>query len=73
MQFNDWLHQDEGFGTRIDRMMDDVKVAVEQERTDDIIKWLTAAYAMGHGQGYDTGYSDGYNDCEESKYIRYNE
>ena len=69
MTFDNWLHQDEGFGPRKDRMMDDIKVAVEQERTDDIIKWLMAAYTMGHGQGYDTGYSDGYGDCEESKEI----
>lgn len=58
MNFENWLHQDEGFGPRIDRMMDDVKVAVEQERTDDIIKWLMAAYAMGHEEGYEAGYSD---------------
>ena len=48
MTFEKWINQDEGFGPRIDRMLDDVKVAVEQERTDDIIKWLMAAYAMGH-------------------------
>lgn len=58
MTFDNWLHQDEGFGPRKDRMMDDIKVAVEQERTDDIIKWLLAAYAMGHEEGYDTGYYD---------------
>jgi hypothetical protein len=58
MIFDQWLHQDEGFGPRIDRMLDDVKVAVEQERTDDIIKWLMAAYAMGHEQGYDSGCYD---------------
>ena len=39
-------------------MLDDVKVSVEQERTDDIIKWLLIAYAMGHEEGYDTGYYD---------------
>jgi hypothetical protein len=65
MIFDQWLHQDEGFGPRIDRMLDDVKVAVEQERTDDIIKWLMAAYAMGHEQGYDTGHYDGKKDCKE--------
>ena len=58
MIFDQWLHQDEGFGPRIDRMLDDVKVAVEQERTDDIIKWLMAAYAMGHEQGYNSGCYD---------------
>ena len=58
MTFDQWLIQDEGFGPRIERMMDDIKVAVEQERTDDIIKWLMAAYAMGHEEGYDAGYSD---------------
>jgi hypothetical protein len=58
MTFDQWINQNEGFGPRIDRMLDDVKVAVEQERTDDIIKWLKAAYIMGHEQGYDTGYYD---------------
>ncbi len=67
MTFDQWLHQDEGFGPRIDRMMDDVKVAVEQERTDDIIKWLLAAYAMGHEEGYDTGYSDAEDICNDIK------
>ena len=69
MQFNDWLHQDEGFGPRIDRMMDDIKVSVEQERTDDIIKWLQVAYSMGHEAGYEAGYSDAediYEDLRQS-------
>lgn len=39
-------------------MLDDIKVAVEQEKTDNIIEWLMAAYAMGHEQGYDTGCYD---------------
>ena len=69
MIFNQWFYEDDGFGKRSQRALDDIKVAVEQERTDDIIKWLMAAYSMGHGQGYDTGYSDGYYDCEESKEI----
>jgi hypothetical protein len=65
MTFDQWLHQDEGFGPRIDRMLDDVKVAVEQERTDDIIKWLMAAYTVGHEQGYDVGYYDAKKDCKK--------
>lgn len=65
MKFEEWLHQDEGFGPRIDRMIDDVKVAVEQERTDDIIKWLMAAYAMGHEEGYNAGYSDAEEICDD--------
>jgi len=59
MTFDEWLHEDNGFGPRIDRMLDDIKVSVEQEKTDDIMKWLMAAYAMGHEEGYDTGYYDG--------------
>lgn len=66
MIFNQWLNEDDGFGPRVDRMLEDIKVSVEQERTDDIIKWLMASYSMGHAQGYDTGYSDGNYDCEES-------
>jgi flagellar biosynthesis/type III secretory pathway protein FliH len=65
MTFDHWLNQDEGFGPRIDRMMDDIKVAVEQEQTDDIIKWLLAAYSMGHEEGYDAGYSDANEECEQ--------
>jgi hypothetical protein len=65
MTFDQWLHQDEEFGPRIDRMLDDVKVSVEQERSDDIIKWLMAAYAMGHEQGYDAGHYD----CSEENEI----
>jgi len=64
MTFDKWINQDEGFGPRIDRMLDDVKVAVEQERTDDIIKWLMAAYTVGHKQGYDTGYYDASEEAE---------
>ena len=69
MTFNQWFHEDDGFGERSLRVFEDIKVSVEQERTDDIIRWLMASYTMGHGQGYDTGYSDGYSDCEESKEI----
>ena len=58
MTFDQWISQDEGFGPRIDRMLEDIKVDVEQEKTDNIIKWLKAAYAMGHEQGYDTGCYD---------------
>jgi hypothetical protein len=69
MTFNQWFHENDGFGERSQRVLEDIKVAVEQEQTDPIIRWLMAAYTMGHGQGYDIGYSDGYNDCEESKDI----
>jgi hypothetical protein len=65
MTFNKWINQDEEFGPRIDRILDDIKVCVEQERTDDIMKWLLAAYVVGHGQGYDTGHYDANKDCEE--------
>lgn len=69
MTFDQWFYEDEGFGERSQRVFEDIKICVEQERKDDIIKWLMAAYTMGHGQGYNIGYSDGYNDCEESKEI----
>lgn len=59
MTFDEWLHEDEGFGgPRIVRMLEDIKVDIEQEKTDGIIDWLMAAYAMGHEQGYDAGYDD---------------
>lgn len=44
MTFDQWLYQDEGFGERSKRLFEDIKVCVEQERTDDIIKWLMASY-----------------------------
>jgi hypothetical protein len=59
MTFDEWLYEDEGFGVpRIVRMLDDVRIAVEQEKIVSIIDWLMAAYAMGHEQGYDAGYDD---------------
>lgn len=69
MTFNQWLNEDEGFGERSQRVLSDIKICVEQKRTDDIIKWLSAAFTMGHSQGYDIGYSDGHYDCEESREI----
>jgi hypothetical protein len=58
MTFDKWLHQDEGFGPRINRIINDIKLDVAENTTDEIIKWLMAAYTVGHGQGYDTGYYD---------------
>jgi hypothetical protein len=58
MTFDKWLHQDEGFGPRINRIINDIKLDVAENTTDEIIKWLMTAYTVGHGQGYDTGYDD---------------
>jgi hypothetical protein len=58
MTFNEWLNQDDGYGIRCNRLFEDIRMSVEQEKTDDIIKWLMAAYAMGHEKGYNTGYYD---------------
>jgi len=58
MTFDKWLYQDEKFGPRIDRIIGDIKLDVAENTTDEIIKWLMAAYTVGHGQGYDTGYYD---------------
>lgn len=65
MTFDQWFYQDEGFGERSKKAFENIKICVEQERTDDIIKWLMAAYAMGHSQGYDAGYYDANEECEE--------
>lgn len=64
MTFEEWLNQDEGFGIRSERAFKDIKICIEDGRTDDIIKWLMAAYAMGHEQGYDAGYSDANSDYD---------
>lgn len=65
MTFDQWFYQDEGFGERSKKAFEDIKICVEQERIDDIIKWLMAAYTMGHEEGYDTGYYDGNAECDE--------
>ena len=65
MTFDEWLNQDEDYGIRRNRLFEDIRVSVEQEKTDDIIKWLMSAYAMGHKKGYDTGYYDSNQDCKE--------
>ena len=64
MTFDQWINTDEGFGPRINRMLDDIKVCVAKGKTDDIIKWLMAAYTVGHKQGYDTGYYDASEEAE---------
>jgi hypothetical protein len=62
MTFNEWLYELEGFSIRHERAIEDIRNCVGKGETDDIIKWLMAAYAMGHEQGYDTGHSD----CSEA-------
>lgn len=58
MTFDKWINQEEKFGPRIDRIISDIKLDVAENTTDEIMKWLIAAYTVGHGQGYDTGYYD---------------
>ena len=65
MTFDQWLNEIEGFSLRQERAMSDIRNCVAKEETDDIIKWLMAAYAMGHEQGYDTGYYDANEECQE--------
>jgi hypothetical protein len=62
MTFDHWLNEIEGYSIRQERAMSDIRNCVAKGETDDIIKWLMAAYTMGHEQGYDTGYYD----CSES-------
>ena len=61
MTFDEWLYELEGFSIREERAISDIRNCVAKDKTDDIIKWLMAAYAMGHEQGYNTGY----HDCSE--------
>jgi hypothetical protein len=65
MTFDQWLNEIEGFSLRQERAMSDIRNCVAKGETDDIIKWLMAAYAMGHEQGYDTGYYDANEECQE--------
>ena len=65
MTFDHWLNEIEGYSIRQERAMSDIRNCVAKGETHDIIKWLMAAYAMGHEQGYDTGYNDSDEDCKE--------
>jgi len=65
MTFDQWLNEIEGFSLRQERAMSDIRNCVAKGETEDIIKWLMAAYAMGHEQGYNTGYYDSNEDCKE--------
>jgi hypothetical protein len=65
MTFDHWINEVEGYSVRQERAMSDIRNCVAKGKTDDIIKWLMAAYAMGHEQGYDTGYYDANEDCKE--------
>jgi hypothetical protein len=65
MTFDHWLNEIEGYSIRQERAISDIRNCVAKGKTDDIIKWLMAAYAMGHEQGYDIGYYDANEDCKE--------
>ena len=65
MTFEEWFNGIESYGSRHERAVDDIRNCVAKGKTDDIIKWLMAAYAMGHEQGYDVGYYDSNEDCKE--------
>ena len=64
MTFNEWLNEIEGYSIRHERAMSDIRNCVAKGETDDIIKWLMAAYTVGHKQGYDTGYYDASEEAE---------
>lgn len=63
--FDHWINEVEGYSVRHERAISDIRNCVAKGKTDDIIKWLMAAYAMGHEQGYDVGYYDANEDCKE--------
>ena len=65
MTFDHWINETEGYSVRYERAISDIRNCVAKGKTDDIIKWLMAAYAMGHEQGYDVGYYDANEDCKE--------
>jgi hypothetical protein len=60
MTFDHWLNETEGYSVRQERAMSDIRNCVAKGKTDDIIKWLMAAYTMGHEQGYDAN-----EECQE--------
>ena len=65
MTFDHWINETEGYSVRHERAISDIRNCVAKGKTDDIIKWLMAAYAMGHEQGYDIGYFDANEDCKK--------
>ena len=65
MTFDHWINETEGYSVRHERAISDIRNCVAKGKTDDIIKWLMAAYTMGHEQGYDIGYYDANEECKE--------
>ena len=65
MTFDHWINETEGYSVRNERAISYIRNCVAKGKTDDIIKWLMAAYAMGHEQGYDVGYYDANEECKE--------
>ena len=45
MEFEEWLDEIEGYGTRRERLGEELPVS------DALIKWLRAAYEVGYEQG----------------------
>lgn len=54
MTFDEWFNEQEGFSLRCERFYDDVemyKYHCEAGDVDVLLKWLRAAYDVGHEQG----------------------
>ena len=57
MNFESWLDEQEGFGIRIERMLEDLSTG----KPEMYLKWLRAAYNVG----YDAGQEAAYRDCRD--------
>ena len=55
MKFNDWLYENENFSLRLERLLEEVPT----ENTGRLIKWLEAAYHVGHDHAIGNLMDDG--------------
>jgi hypothetical protein len=55
MKFEDWLYETENFSLRLERLLDEVPTA----NAGLLIKWLEAAYQVGHDHALDKLMDDG--------------
>lgn len=55
MKFEDWLYETEAFSTRIERLYEEIPT----DSKGRLIKWLEAAYLVGHDHAMEKIMDDG--------------
>ena len=61
MNFDEWLDEVEVFGPGLEHLYQDLN-DYQGDNIEIVLKWLQAAYDVGHEAGYDAGTeAEGYN------------